>query len=262
LNILIIEDELRAANRLERYIKKIIPTANILAKIPSIRGAISWFDQHSAPDLIFLDVQLEDGESFQILEQRNITSPIIFCTAYSQYALKAFSVNSIDYLLKPIVLTQLERALTKYQRYTGYQMDGPSWPKFPSVLVAEGEQGSGEAGPSQKLWRKQFLVAVAGVFTPVSTENVIAAFSYLKGTQLVDKEGKQWPLDESLVEIERDLDDACFFRISRQCLIRLQAVEWLKRSGSSYQLKLYGVTETLTVSRAHVSSLKQRLLSL
>jgi len=257
LNILIIEDELRAASRLERYIKKIIPAANILAKIPSVNGAISWFDQHAAPDLIFLDVQLEDGESFQILEQRDIISPIIFCTAYSQYALKAFSVNSIDYLLKPIVLTQLERALAKYQRYAGYQMDGPSWPKFPAVLINDGEQGS-----SQKLWRKQFLVAVAGVFTPVSTESVIAAFSYLKGTQLVDVKGKEWPLDEPLVEIENDLDDACFFRISRQCLIRLKAVEWLKRSGSSYQLKLYGVTETLTVSRAHVSSLKQRLLRL
>ena len=254
MKILIIEDELRAASRLERYIKKVMPRAEILAKIPSIHEALNWFDHHSAPDLIFLDVQLEDGESFEILEQRDITSPIIFCTAYSQYALKAFSVNSIDYLLKPIVLTQLERALTKYQRYAGYRMEGPNWPRFPPTIVDQNESLI-----AQKLYRKQFLVAVAGVFTPISTDSIIAAFSYLKGTQLVDSNGKEWQLDESLVEIENGLDAGQFFRISRQCLIRLKSVEWLKRSGSIYHLKLVGLTEVLTVSRGHVPSLKLRL---
>ncbi len=231
-----------------------MPGADILAKIPSIREALKWFDQHPAPDLIFLDVQLEDGESFEILEQCEITSPIIFCTAYSQYALKAFSVNSIDYLLKPIVSAELERALEKYQRYAGYRMERSQWPQFPPTTIDETE-----TPVTNDLWRKQFLVAVAGVFTPVASNTIIAALSYMKGTQLIDNAGKEWQLDEPLIDVERDLDDTQFFRISRQCLVRLQAVECLKRSDSSYQLKLKGLTDTFAVSRGHVSDLKHQL---
>ncbi len=128
MKVLIIEDEPRAANRLARLIEELAPEVEVLAKIPSVAATVSWLEQNASPDLIFMDVRLEDGESFEILAQTSVDSPIIFCTAYSDYALQAFAVNSIDYLLKPVVRRDLSRALTKYRKFSGYRMASGIWP--------------------------------------------------------------------------------------------------------------------------------------
>jgi len=250
MKVLIVEDEPRAANRLARLIQDLEPAVEVLAKIPSVDATVAWLEQNASPDLIFMDVRLEDGESFDILARKSVDSPIIFCTAYSDYALQAFAVNSIDYLLKPVVRHELSRALTKYRKFSGYRMASGAWPDFPAERIDAGGRTE---------YRQQFLVALAGRFRPVRTAELIAACSYLKGTQLIDRTAGTWLLDDSLREIERVLDPAEFVRISRQCLVREASIQSLARSGNGYIVSLAGLDEPLKVSRARVSPLKARL---
>jgi len=250
MKVLIVEDEPRAANRLERLIVDLQPAAEILGKTPSVAATLQFLDCNATPDLIFMDVRLEDGDSFEILEKRRVESPIIFCTAYSGYALQAFAANSIDYLLKPIVRKDLARALRKYQKFSGFRMSSAEWPDFPVEDAATSRRNS---------YRQQFLVALAGNFTPVRTADVVAVGSYLKGSQLIDKNGRQWVLDDSLAEIEGVLNPDDYYRISRQWLVRLSAVSSLLRSDSGYKVVVAALTEPVSVSRSRVGDIKVRL---
>jgi len=248
MNLLIIEDEPRAANRLERMIKEVQPKAHILAKIPSVKAAIAWFLAHKSPDIIFMDVRLEDGESFDILSQAKIDAPIVFCTAHADYALRAFEANSIDYLLKPVVSKDLQRALEKYEKFTGFRMKDAVWPNFAADGIS-----------SQRPYKKQFLVAVGQRFTPVLVQDIILVEAYLKGARLIDKYGKEWPLDDPLSTIETMLDPASFMAVSRQNLVRLDAVRQLKARGRFLDVWLEGCPNPVPVSRARVKALKLAL---
>ncbi len=250
MKVLIVEDEPRAANRLERLIEELQPGTEIIGKTPSVAATLLWLDSNGTPDLIFMDIRLEDGDSFEILAKRRIDSPIVFCTAYSGYALQAFAANSIDYLLKPIVRRDLIRALRKYQKFGGFRMSSNEWPDFPAEDAAKSRRNT---------YRQQFLVALAGHFTPVRSTDVIAVRSYLKGSQLIDKNGRQWVLDNSLAEIEEALDPEDFCRISRQWLIRLSAVSSLLKSDGGYKIILNGLAEAVRVSRSRVKEIKARL---
>jgi two-component system response regulator LytT len=250
MNVLIVEDEPRAANRLERLIMELQPATKVLAKTPSVAATLQWLDSNGMPDLIFMDIRLEDGDSFEILAKRRIDSPIVFCTAYSGYALQAFAANSIDYLLKPIVRKDLTRALHKYQKFSGFRMFSGEWPDFPTEDAAKRRRNS---------YRHQFLVALAGHFTPVRTTDVIAVGSYLKGSQLIDKNARQWVLDDSLAEIEGGLNPDDFCRISRQWVVRVSAVSSLIKSDGGYKVVLIGLTEAVSVSRSRVKGIKARL---
>jgi two-component system response regulator LytT len=246
MQVLIIEDEPRAANRLHRLVVELDPTVEVLAKIESVRAAISWLSEHESPDLIFMDVRLSDGDCFEILDALDVESPIVFSTAYGEYALRAFAANSIDYLLKPVLRSELKRALDKYRKLTGYRMSREAWPDF-------------QVDPQAPAWRQQFLIAVAGRFTPLKTDNIIAARSYLKATQLIDDSGKEWLVEQSLSEVVASLNPSLFFQVSRQWLLRLAQIEELRRDGSGYKVKLKNLPETITVSRSRVSSLKALL---
>jgi len=251
MKVLIVEDEPRAANRLGRLIRDLEPAAEVLAMLPSVAGTVAWLEQNSSPDLIFMDVRLEDGDSFDILARQSVDSPIIFCTAYSDYALQAFAVNSIDYLLKPVVRRDLSRAFAKYKKFSGYRMASGDWPDFPPAETT---------GAGTQAFRQQFLVALAGQFRPVRTANIVAAKSYLKGTQLIDRDAGHWLLDDSLVAIERALDPAEFVRVSRQWLVRESSIRALTRTGNGYVVSVAGLDEPVFVSRARVRSLKSRLV--
>jgi len=250
MRVLIVEDEPRAANRLARLILELLPDACILAKTTSVAGTLDWLERNEPPNLIFMDVRLEDGDSFEILRKRKIDTPIIFCTAYSDYALQAFGVHSIDYLLKPVIRSDLSRALSKYLRFSGFRMSSADWPEFPV---------EGPVGANLPAYRRQFLVALAGQFTPVKTRDLIAAKSYLKGTQLIDRDGRHWVLDHSLGEVENALDPGEFVRVSRQWLVRATSIQSLQRNDSGYVLMLKRSGERVKVSRARVRSLKERL---
>jgi two-component system response regulator LytT len=198
------------------------------------------------PDLIFMDVRLSDGDCFEILDAVTVESPIVFSTAYAEYALQAFAVNSIDYLLKPVVRSELKRALEKYQKFAGYRMASDAWPDF-------------RPGSNASRYQQQFLVALAGRFIPIKSASLVAARSYLKATQLIDDEGKEWLLDSSLREVLAALDPNLFIQVSRQALVRLAEVEELRRGSEGYSVKLRSLPGLIQVSRARVAGLKHSL---
>ncbi len=246
MKVLIVEDEPRAARRLARLISRIDPEAEVIATLGSVADSVAWFGQHPQPDLVFLDVRLGDGNCFEILDQVDMQSPIVFCTAYSEYALRAFAVNSIDYLLKPLVAKDLQRALAKYKRLAGYRMAPEAWPDF-----------TREATPPH--YQQQFLVALGGRFVPVRVEEVVAARSYLKSVQLLDRDGREWLLDQPLIDVEACLDPKLFTRLSRQWLVRVSAISELTRGPDGYAVSLPPLETALKVSRARVAALKQRM---
>jgi DNA-binding LytR/AlgR family response regulator len=169
---------------------------------------------------------------------------------YHDYALRAFSVNNIDYLLKPVIREQLARALGKYQRFIGIKMASGTWPQLITKQQNTIEKVS---------YRQQFLIAVAGKFTPLPVVDINAAFSYHKSTQLVDNKGKEWFLDDALTEVEESLDPDVFFRISRQWLVRLSAILNIHKMDSGYYIELEYISHHIKISRSKVKLLKSVL---
>ncbi len=249
MKILVIEDEPRAANRLIRMIRGQQPTVEVLAQIGSVQSALKWFGTNEEPDLIFLDVRLEDGDSFEILEKQDIQSPIIFCTAYSEYALSAFEANSIDYLLKPVSEEKLARALAKYERFSGFKMEAGVW-----QTLTEDQQDI--------QFKKRFMVAQGRKLIMLDVENVILLEAYLKGTKLVDNNGKEWFLDDPVAVIERQLNPDEFYRISRQDVIRLSAVQSIGKTDAMHVVQMCVDMECRPVSRARVKGLRAALSEL
>lgn len=246
MRILIIEDEPRAANRLARMIKQQLPSAKVLAQLPSIKASVSWLETNPEPDLIFLDVRLEDGESFEILAAHPVQAPIIFCTAYSEYALDAFETNSIDYLLKPVSEAKLARALMKFERYTGFKMASADW-----AYLSE------TAKPTQ--YKQRFMVPSGRKLVMVETDTIVLLEAYLKGTKMIDEDGREWVMDEPVSAVEVALNPRQFYRVSRQAVVRLSSVEGLERGTSGISVRLKGVTASQTVSRSRVQRLKELL---
>ena len=248
LSVLIVEDELRAASRLRRLILELVPNTRILAELDSVAETLAWLCANDTADLIFMDVQLSDGDSFEIIAKHDVESPIVFCTAYSEYALRAFDANSIDYLLKPVTRAALKRALDKYRRLAGIRMHRTAWPDFPRDTTGAGSR-----------FRQQFLVALAGRIHPVRTIDIVAAQSYLKGTRLADTAGRRWVLDDSLTAVEESLDPADFVRVSRQWLVRVTAITELRRKNAGYELSVEHLGDPVRISRARVRLVKRRL---
>lgn len=248
MKVMVVEDEPRAANRLIRMIKAQMPAAEIVAQIASVKEALSWFDVNSDPDLIFMDVRLEDGDSFEILSSREISSPIIFCTAYSEYALAAFDANSIDYLLKPVNEEKLARALKKYAHFVGFRMEQGTWRTITEQQV-------------EASYKKRLMVPHGRKLVMVEVDQIMVMEAYLKGTKVIDAEGREWVLDEPLSTLETLLDPNSFFRISRQTMVQLPYIDHLHRDGTTVSVTLHNWDGKYTVSRSRVRSLKDRLKS-
>ncbi|OFY39151.1 MAG: DNA-binding response regulator [Bacteroidetes bacterium GWF2_40_14] len=208
--VLIIEDEIIAAERLEKTLEEIDSDIQIVAKTGSIKESVQWLLSNIA-DLIFLDIQLSDGLSFSIFDQVKVNTPIIFTTAYDQYAIKAFKLNSVSYLLKPIKKTELAESLKKYrQNKTYYNVDF-------SALLAEIREKAPE-------YRKRFLIQTGDKFRKVEIENI--AYFYVSDghVSLRTFNGHSYPVDSTLDTIENSVDPVQFFRINRQYLISMQSI--------------------------------------
>ncbi|MEQ8702705.1 MAG: LytTR family DNA-binding domain-containing protein [Phaeodactylibacter sp.] len=224
MKAVIIEDEAVAAQRLERLLLEIAPDTEILATLGSVKNATQWLRTHRA-DLIFLDIQLSDGLSFSIFESVPVSTPVILTTAYDQYAIKAFELNSIAYLLKPIRRTDLEEALNKYQSLrTAFAID------FSALK---------EAMQPRHNYRERFLIQVGEVFRKVETAEVAYFFSAHKSTFLRTYAGKTYDLDLSLDRLEPNLDPSRFFRINRKYIVSMTAIgQMIAWSRSRVKLKL------------------------
>lgn len=210
MNILIIEDEQPASDRLIAMVKEFDPSIHVVAVLRSVNESIDWLKHHSAPDLILADIQLGDGLSLEIFNQHTVLSPLIFTTAYDEYLLKAFEFNSIDYLLKPIDKNKLHRALTKYsslqQHFSGNVL---------SLL---------QQLHNTIQYKERIVVKKGTDFVALNTEQIAYFFTEHKVSFLVDREGKRYLVDKPLAEIEAELDNKIFFRINRKYIAAIHSI--------------------------------------
>ncbi len=233
MNIVIIEDENLTAQRLEKLIHQYDPTISVLARIPSVAGAVEWFNATPtpAPDLIFMDIHLEDDLGFRIIEQVNLTIPIIFTTAYDEYMLQAFKATSIDYLLKPIDYDELVAAIEKY-KMLGRLFSGaePAFPDLTAILNT-----LNQTRPAA--YKDRFMVTVGTKIRSIETATIAYFFVDDKATFLTTKEGQHLPLDYSLDKLAAMLDPRQFFRVNRSLLVSLSAIQHI-HAYSAGKLKL------------------------
>jgi DNA-binding LytR/AlgR family response regulator len=215
MNIVIIEDEPQAAARLEKLLTTLLPSCNILARMDSVKKSILWFQHNPQPDLVLMDIQLADGISFEIFEKCNIGAPVIFTTAYDEYALKAFKVNSIDYILKPVDKDELKNALRKFE---SGRKDGPA--------TRETLANIGQAVQLlMKKYKTRFVIKVGEHLKTVEIDKVRYFFSKDKATFCVTDENRNFVLDYTLEQLEQMLDPDQFFRINRKYLIRAASIQ-------------------------------------
>ncbi len=245
MKIVIIEDETAAARNLQALVRKVIPTAQFLATLESIEETVEWFGAHPCPDLLFMDIHLADGEAFRIFDRVDIPCPIIFTTAYDEYALEAFKVNSIDYLLKPIKETELERAVEKLQRLS-------------KTELAERKEGIAEMARNRDE-QKVFLIPVRDKIVPLKIENVAFFYTTDEKVRAFDYEGNSFPMDRSLDKLIKILSDVDFFRANRQFIVARNAINdisvWF---GSRLSLNLkVKAPERIVISKDRVPEFKR-----
>lgn len=214
MKVLIVEDESMAAKRLSSMLLKLEPDVEILEVLDSVKTAVKWLSTNEA-DLLFFDIQLADGLSFEILNQVNIQTPIIFTTAFDEYAIKAFKVNSIDYLLKPIDPEELQNALDKFhQNFKRPEAEQPNMALLEQAMKMLTKQ-----------YKERFVVKIGEHIHTISVSDSAYFFSQDKATFLVTKEKKRYIIDYTLEEVEGLIDPQDFFRINRKYLISMRAVK-------------------------------------
>ena len=218
MNILIIEDEKPAARLLQRKVEKLGLQVNTM--LHSVEEAISWFQNNAHPDLIFLDIQLSDGLSFEIFEyfdkaQQHIKSAVIFTTAYDEYALRAFKLNSIDYLLKPIDEEDLEIAVNKFKARNQAQNISLDFEAIKRMLV----------NPVEKEYKKRFSVKIAQQLKVISIDEVECFYSENKGTYIHTLDNRDYLIDSTLEVVEAEINPKEFYRVSRKFIVPLKAVK-------------------------------------
>lgn len=213
MKAVIIEDEAIAIRQLQRLLKNAEADIEIVKTLQSVREAVNWLSQHSADvALIFLDIQLTDGLSFQIFEKVQINCPIIFTTAFDEYAIKAFQLNSIDYLLKPIQQRDLNRAIQKYQ----------SLEKKPFTI--DYQQLAKSIKLHEKQYKTRFLVKSGTSLQPIPIEQIAYFIADGNLVLLVTTAGKRYPISYALGELETQLNPQVFFRINRQIMTHIQGI--------------------------------------
>jgi len=213
MNVVIIEDEAFAALRLKKMIRDYNPEIKILAELESVEASVKWFKSNPDPDLIFLDIHLEDDLSFAIFEQVNISSPVIFTTAFDEYAIKAFKLKSIDYLLKPIVHEELTAALKKYEDFAGLRRNTVDLQSLYSLIISK-----------ENKYQERLTVAVGSKIKMVEVSEIAYFYVMDKGVYLRTFQGNSYSVDFTLDKLEEMFDPKMFFRINRKYVINIQSI--------------------------------------
>jgi two-component system response regulator LytT len=253
MKILIVEDEEMAVKKLTRTLAAVEPTAEVVGVAGSIRETVNWLNAHPAPELILMDIELADGQSFQIFEETEVKSTVVFTTSYDEYAIKAFKVNSIDYLLKPIQKEDLRAALDKYSQVKAlYQGPAPEPAINVSSLIRELQQ------LQPKEYRQRFLVQYAQKLVSVETPHIAYFYSDERLNLFKTFDGKKMAVDYTLDELEAMLDPTRFFRISRSFLVAIDSVEQIQPYfGNRLALQLKpGIDKEVIVSREKLTPFK------
>ena len=250
--ILIIEDEKPAAEWLQQLVSKLDPEISILEMIDSVRGAVEWFRQNLAPDLVFMDIQLADGLSFEIFEQVKVPCPVIFTSAYEEYAVKAFKVNSVDYLLKPIAFDELKSAFQKFGNQV--RKEEEVQPITLDLLNKVREM-------LRKQYKTRFIIKVGEHLKSIPVEDIQFFYSLDKATFLCTSDFKTYIVDYSLDRISEMVDEHRFFRINRKYILSNQSIaDIVFYSNSRLKIKLKKPDEeSIIVSRDKVAAFKEWL---
>ncbi|WP_378184025.1 LytR/AlgR family response regulator transcription factor [Aquimarina sp. SS2-1] len=250
MNVLIIEDEKPAARRLSRMLDDLDIKVNTM--LHSVSESIEWFSNNEHPDLIFLDIQLSDGLSFEIFDTITIKSSIIFTTAYDEYALKAFKLNSIDYLLKPIDDEELEAAVTKYKNQL---------PSTQSLKVDFEDIKKLLINPMDRVYKKRFTARVGQHLKIFSVEDIECFYSENKGTYLHTTDNRNYLIDTTLESLEDELNPQQFYRVNRKFYININAIkDIISYTNSRLQIKLHHFNEQeIIVARERVKDFKEWL---
>jgi DNA-binding LytR/AlgR family response regulator len=252
MNILIIEDEKPAARLLQRKVEKLGLQVNTM--LHSVEDAIAWFQNNPHPDLIFLDIQLSDGLSFEIFEyfdkaQQHIKSAVIFTTAYDEYALRAFKLNSIDYLLKPIDEEELSIAISKFKnQFQKNTISSLDFEAIKRMLV----------NPVEKEYKKRFSVKIGQQLKVISIDEVECFYSENKGTYIHTLDNRDYLIDSTLEVVEAEINPKDFYRVSRKFIVPLKAVKEIQVYSNS-RLKIILPTykdDEVIVARERVSDFK------
>lgn len=247
MKVLILEDEALAAERLTMLIQQVRPQAAVVASLDSVEEAVAWLGKGPALDLAFFDIQLADGASFEVFERAAVPCPVIFTTAYDQYALRAFKVNSVDYLLKPVTAEDLEKAFQQYEALK--QAFQPPAAFDPQALAAALQSAS-------KPYKQRFVLRAGHQFLSVKASDISCLFTEHKVNWLRHRNGKKYAMDYTLEQMEELLDPALFFRISRQYVVHIDAImEATAYSNARLKLRLEDGEEVL-VSRDRVGDFK------
>jgi DNA-binding LytR/AlgR family response regulator len=250
MNILIVEDEELAQKKLQKTLAAVDPSANVVGITDSIQSTVDWLKANNNADLILMDIELADGQSFEVFNLVDVKAPVIFTTSYDEYALKAFKVNSVDYLLKPVQTEELQAALAKYNKLTGSSKPDVNI----ETLVNQIKQ---QLQPKE--YRKRFLVKHAQKLVSVDVEEI--AYFYSDGRLNFFKtfDNKKFVVDYTMDELEEMLDPASFFRISRSFYVAINAIEKIDDYfGNRLILQLNpAVDKEALVSREKVSDFKK-----
>lgn len=237
----IIEDEPLARGHMIRLLRQNFPQVEVVGEAGSVKEAVAWLSREPAPDVIFMDVELSDGSSFDIFTQMDVNAPVIMTTAYDQYAVHAFEVNAVDYLLKPIGLKELQRAITRVERG---EVTAPANDTVRQIISQERKE--------------KFIIRLNDRIVPVRTSDIAYFYSQSKNSYIVTLGGTSYVLDESLDTIAESLDPEAFFRISRNCIISEGVIgDISKLMGGRLRLTLKSgepAPVDLTVSRARTEA--------
>ncbi len=247
MKVLIIEDEKPAAEKLRKSLIRLNNSVEVLGVLGSVKESVIWLNQNPVPELIFMDIELSDGLSFKIHEQVDLKCPVIFTTAYDEYWQEAFTHNSIEYLLKPVKHEKLEAALQKYHKLKEHFEAN-----MKNLMNWSGQTGN-------QLYKKRFLVKRGQEYISLKSEEIAYFYAAHKLVCLVDSKGQKFILDESLSEIEKQVDPSFFYRVNRKYLVNLTAIKKITAfPKSKLQLKIEPqVSEEIIISQENVSSFKE-----
>jgi DNA-binding LytR/AlgR family response regulator len=247
MNILIVENEKPAADRLVRLLMKIDKSITILGIVESVEETINWLQENPRPDLILMDIQLDDGLCFEIFETASVDTPVIFTTAYDEYTLKAFKVNSVDYLLKPVGEEQLRAAIAKFRKLFG---DNDPFKRDFRQLMFE----------FRNQHKSRFLIKIGEKYRSVPAGEISHFHINERSVFLSDLQGKDYGIDYSLEQLQTMLDSRKFFRINRECIVNIDSISLMySYSSSRLQLTLKNLekSDLFVVSRDKVAEFKK-----
>ena len=229
MNVLIVEDEAMARRSLANTLKRLYPETDIVGETGSVTETLEWLgNPANSADIIFMDVELSDGSCFEIFRQTDIKAKVIMTTAYDSYAVKAFEVESIDYLLKPIEPEDLKRAVERCKAKTE-NADRITVPTLPA------RDTGGTQHPRH--FKERFLVKLNDTIVPIKTEGIVCLYSEDKSTYLVTRDGRKYVMDFSLDIALEQLDPSVFFRISRNCIISMSSISSIVKIGSRLKIE-------------------------